>query len=186
MGPHFYPFISSDRLWGLARLRSLSMGFNLMLSHVSISFLVAWYVYLHFTHKNQPFIVDKYTIVPWIRNGNLWNFPGMCVFFSNFCHLQDASSLGWWLVTTLKPWFLVNGLSPTFIGVKCQSIDPKYQQDIPVNHKIVLVLVIGGLGIILSPRRQGLYLVYKWYFSCQLGDYATDPTFYKKLKKPLI
>ena len=47
----------------------------------------------------------------------------------------------------------------------------------PKTHWIFLVLVMGGLGIIYSLRRQGLYLVYKRYFSCQLGWlYAT--TFY--------
>ena len=52
-------------------------------------------------------------------------------------------------------------------------------------QRIILVLVIGGRDSIASKRRQGLYLVYKWYFSCQLGEYMLPTTFFKNLKNPL-
>ena len=42
------------------------------------------------------------------------------------------------------------------------------------SHRIILVLEIGGREY---PRRQGLYLVHKWFKNCQLGDNKLPTTF---------
>ena len=52
---------------------------------------------------------------------------------------------------------------------------------VPSSHRIIMVLVVGG--IILSPRRQSILVVWA---VCQLGDYMLPTTFYKNLKNPLI
>ena len=49
-------------------------------------------------------------------------------------------------------------------------------------HRIILVLVIGGRDFITPKRRQRLYLIYKWYIFCQLGEYMLPTTFYKNPK----
>ena len=44
----------------------------------------------------------------------------------------------------------------------------------------------GGRDYITPKGRQGLYLVYKQYIHCQLGDYILPTTLYKNLKNHLV
>ena len=66
------------------------------------------------------------------------------------------------------PWFDCNP-----VAVQGLDVSPFFQMISNTSpfQWIILVLVKDGRDDITPKRRQGLYLVYKRYFSCQLDDY---------------
>ncbi len=87
-------------------------------------------------------------------------------------HLEVLSNLIWCHHAAYAPASL-GGLFFLFWRFR-QNTD--FRRSYRIFGQWILVLVIGGRDYTTPKRRQGLYLVYKRYFSCQLGDYILPIT----------